>query len=63
MQKYSMWKPEIDKKMSTKLHQWRDSKKKHNIQGDIETLLGKDCELEKIMRFFKGIGMFVEIET
>ena len=56
-----MWKPEIDKKMSTKLHQWRDSKKKHNIQGDIETLLGKDCELEKIMRFLKGIGVFEEI--
>ena len=35
--------------------------KKHNIQGDIRTLLGKDCEVEKIMRFLKGIGMFEEI--
>ena len=31
--------------------QWRNSKKKHNIQGDIRRLLGKDCEVEKIMRF------------
>ena len=27
--------------------QWRDGKKKYNIQGDIKTLLGKDCEMEE----------------
>ena len=38
--------------------QWRDSRKKHNIQANISVLLGKDCEVEKIMRSFKEIGMF-----
>ena len=41
--------------------QWKNSRKKHNIQSDIRTLLGKDCEVEKIMRFLNGIGMFEEI--
>ena len=41
--------------------QWRDSIKKHNIQGDIRTLLGRNCEMEKIMRILKGIEMFEEI--
>ena len=31
---------------------------KHNILGDIRILLGKDCEVKKIMWFLKGIGMF-----
>ena len=26
------------------------------IHGDIRTLLGKDCEVEKIMRFLRGEG-------
>ena len=25
------------------------SRKKYNVQGDIETLLGRDCEMEKVM--------------
>ena len=33
--------------------QWWDSRKKHNIQGDIRTLLGKECEVEKMMRFLR----------
>ena len=32
-----------------------DEQQKHNIQGDIRTLLGKDCE-EKMMRFLREIG-------
>ena len=36
--------------------QWRDSRKKHNIQGDIRTLLGKNCEVEKIIRFLREMG-------
>ena len=35
--------------------QWWDIRKKYNIQGDIRTLLGKECEVEK-MRFLKGLG-------
>ena len=31
--------------------QWSDPIKKYNIQSDIKTLLGKDCEVEKIMRY------------
>ena len=38
--------------------QWKDSRKKHNIQGDFRTLLEKDCELGNIMRFLKGLGIF-----
>ena len=37
------------------------SRKKHNIQGDIRTVLGKDCEMEKIMMVLKGKSMFVEV--
>ena len=33
--------------------EWRDSRKKHNFQGDIKILLGKDCEVEKMMRFLR----------
>ena len=35
--------------------------KKHNILDDIRTLLGKDCEVEKMMRFLREIGIFEEI--
>ena len=38
--------------------QCKDNRKKHNIWSDISTLLGKDCEMEKVMGFLKGIGMF-----
>ena len=41
--------------------QWRDSRKKYNMQSDIKTLMGKDCEVKSIMRFLKRIGMFEEI--
>ena len=59
MRKYTMWNPEPKNKiLPTRLPQRRDSKKKHNFQDDIMTLLGKDLEVEKKMRFFKGIGMF-----
>ena len=34
--------------------------KKYNIKMDIETLLGKDCEVETIMKFFKEIQIFEE---
>ena len=27
------------------------------------TLLGKDCEVEKMMRFLRDIGIFEEIQT
>ena len=42
--------------------QWRDSRRKHNIQGDIRTLRSKDFEVEKMMRFLREIRMFEEIE-
>ena len=40
---------------------FRDSRKKHNIQGDIRTLLRKDCEVEKMMRLLREIEIFEEI--
>ena len=57
-----MWKPEPNNKtFLTRLPQWRDSRKKHNIQGDIRTLLGKECEVEKMMRFLRERELFEEI--
>ena len=61
MRKCSMWKPEPNNKtLPTSLPQWRGTRKKHNIQGDIRTLQGKDCEVEKMMRFLREMGMFEE---
>ena len=34
---------------------------RNNIQGDIRTLLGKNCEVDKIMRF-KEMGVWGNIE-
>ena len=57
-----MWKPETDNKtLHTRQPRWRNSRKKHNIQGDIRRLLGKDYEVEKAIRFLKGIEIFEEI--
>ena len=39
----------------------RGTAEKNNIQSDIRTLLGKDCEMEKIMRFLREMGIFEEI--
>ena len=42
--------------------QWRYNRKKYNIQGDIGELLGKSCEVEKMMRFLiTETEMFEEI--
>ena len=41
--------------------QWRDSRRKYIIQGDLRALLGMNCEVEKIMRCFKETEMFEEI--
>ena len=41
--------------------QSRDSRKKYNIQGDIGTLLGKNYEVEKEMRFLKETDMYEQI--
>ena len=41
-----MWKPEANiKTLPTRLPQWRNRRKKHNIQGDIRTLLGNENEV------------------
>ena len=50
-----MWKPEPNNKtLPTSLPQWRGTRKKHNIQGDIRTLQGKECEDNKRNRVVKG---------
>ena len=38
-----------------------NSRKKYNIQGDIRTLLGMDCEVEMMMRFLRERGIFEKI--
>ena len=39
-------------------YKWKDSRKIYNIQSDIKKLLGKNCEVEKIMKFIKKINIF-----
>ena len=36
-------------------------RKKHNVQDNKKTLLEKDCEVEKMMRFLREIEIFEEI--
>ena len=62
MQKCNIWKPESNKyTLPTRLSLINEQqKKKHNIQGDM-TLLGKDCEVEKMMTFLREIGIFEKI--
>ena len=56
-----MWKPMTDNKIfPIRMPQWRDSRKKQNIQGDMGTLLEKNCEVEKMMRFLREIAIFEE---
>ena len=63
MQKCNMWKVKSNNKtLPTRLLQCKDSRKKHNIQGDIRTLLERDCEVEMMIRFLREIGMFEEIK-
>ena len=38
---------EMNKLSEKDCPQWRDSRTKYNIQDDIRTLLGKDCEVEQ----------------
>ena len=40
--------------------QWRHSRKKYGVQGDIGELLGKNCEVEKMMRFLMETEMYEE---
>ena len=47
-----MLKPETDN---------QTAQKNYNIQSNIKTLLGRDCEMEKVMRFFNDIEIFEEI--
>ena len=35
--------------------------KKYNVQSKLKTQLGKDCEVEKVMRYIKDIEVFEEI--
>ena len=39
------------------LYKWRDSRIKYNIPYNIEELLEKNCEVEKLMNFLKCIGL------
>ena len=49
-----MWKPENNNKtLPTRLSPMEGQQKKYNSQGDLRALLGKSCEVEKMMRFLK----------
>ena len=56
-----MWKPETNNKtLPTRLPPMEGQQKKHNIQNNKWTLLATDCEVEKMMRFLREMGMFEE---
>ena len=38
-----------------------NTKKKYNIQSNKKTLFGKDCKVEKIGKFLKGIEISAKI--
>ena len=57
-----MWKSKSNSEaLPTRLPSMEGQKKKHNIQGAMGALLGKDCEVEQMMKFLKEIGKFEEI--
>ena len=57
-----MQRPEIKYKvLPTGLFPMEGQQKKYNAQSDLRALLGKSCEVEKMMRFLKETKMFEEI--
>ena len=57
-----MWKPDTSNQASLRgVPPWRDTKKKFNIQYDIRTLLGRNCEVQKGYRFLSDIEVFEKI--
>ena len=62
MNKFGIQKPETaNLTFSPGVPHWRDRGKNYNIQDNIKTLLGRDFEVEKVMRFLKEVGVFKEI--
>ena len=54
-----MWKPETDNQtMPPRVPPIEGQQKKILCPERYKTLLGKDCEVEKIMRFLKEINIF-----
>ena len=41
--------------------QWREERKKHGMEGNVEKTLGKECEMAKLMRFLKEINVYEDI--
>ena len=39
-----------------------EQQKKYNIGSDIKTLLGKDCKVEKIIKFLRDVDIYEEIQ-
>ena len=62
MHKCSMWKLETNNKAFASLStSMEEDQKKNNIQSDIIILLGRDCEVKKVMRFLKDVEVLEEI--
>ena len=62
MHECDMWKLETNNQtLSPRVPLLKSQQKKRNIQGNTKTLLGSDCEVEKVMRFLKDIEIFEEI--
>ena len=61
MHRYGMWKLDTNNRtLSQGVLTVEDTRKIYNIQSDIKILLGRDCEVKKVMRFLKKVGVFEE---
>ena len=40
-----------------------DTRRKYNIPNSMEELLGKNCEVEKLMNFLKDIQLIEDIDV
>ena len=62
MHKCGMWKPETDNQtLRPEVPSMKEQHKKYKIHDNIKTQLGKDCEVEKVLRFLNEIQIFEEI--
>ena len=62
MYKCGMWKPDTNNQTLTRgVPTIGDTRKKYNIQSVIRMLMRRNCEVEKVTRFLKEVGIFDEI--
>ena len=41
--------------------QWREERRKHGMEGDMKKILGRECEVAKVMKYLKEINIYEDI--